>query len=185
MSEESKKNQHFETLFQKLQQLELTPSKDLITPVLVRLKKVPLEKQRLSIRFWQLFSGLAVATVFGLIVYTNFLFQQIRQDGLTSQAYVIQIDFNQNDIMNVAQAEIILPTGVNFVNSQGQALKQTSLKLPLSVKQTGRGRLPFVVSSDRQGQQTLTVRLLNSKNELVREQNLNFKFAKANQHIAF
>ena len=185
MSDGSEMNKHFDTLFAKLRQSDVTPSRDLITPVAAALSSAPQKMIWNPVRFWQMVSGLSVAAVFGLIFYANFLQQQIQHDGLTSQAYVIQIDFNQNDIANVVHAEVILPAGVNFVNSKGQALNQTSMKLPLSVKHTGSGRLPFVVSSNQQGSQTLTVRLLNSKNELVREQNLKFKFAKANQHIAF
>jgi hypothetical protein len=97
---------------------------------------------------------------------------------MTKQAYVIHVDFNQADKNIVAKAEIELPKDVHFVSSRKEVREENRLTLPVDIKATGRGKLPFVVSSDFSGEKLIKVRLLNEDNQLVREQILKLKFAK-------
>ena len=59
------------------------------------------------------------------------------------------------------------------------------MKLPIDIKAAGRGKLPFVVASDSQGEKKILVRLLDENNLVVREQVLKFRFAKKESGITF
>lgn len=169
-------------LFERVKSAELGPSPYLKTRVLARMSE-PAQK---GFNFWKALSFASLAAVFILgFVSLQLLRQQRKSDGITQQAYVIHIDFNQSDKNMVAQAEVELPEHVHFVSSNKDIRDERTLTLPVDVKVLGRGKLPFVVASDVSGEKSIRVRLLNEKNELVREQVLKLTFAKQGESVVF
>ncbi|WP_413288100.1 hypothetical protein [Bdellovibrio sp. HCB337] len=142
-------------------------------------------KQKKSLLFWKILSMSSLASL-AIVLFVGFqMMNKHSEEVLAKQAYVIHIDFNQMDQQMVAGAEIELPEDVRFVSSNKEIQKEKRLKLPVSVKSLGRGKLPFVVTSDLAGEKSIRVRLLNEKDELVREQIFKVKFAKEGASVAF
>ena len=123
---------------------------------------------------WRWVAAVSLAAVIGL---TSYIQLQPKQDLLfTYEPYVIQVDFNESEILLVDSAEIELPEGVTFV-SKNQAVKNMkSLRLPLSAR--SRGRLPFVVISERAGDIPLQVKMYNADDELIHTKTLTLHFEK-------
>ncbi len=169
-------------LFARVQKAPVELSPYLKTRVLAHWREKRAPK---GLLFWQWLSGVSLAGVLALSFVSYQLLRQKKSDGLTQQAYVIHIDFNQSDRDLVAQAEVALPEHVHFVSSNKEIREERKLTLPVSVKALGRGKLPFVVSSDISGEKSIRVRLLNEKNEVVREQVLKLTFAKQGNPVVF
>ena len=171
------------SIFAQVRAIDLEVSPYLKTRVLANLRQSPEQTGRLF--FWK---SLALASLFSVLflafVSLN-LYQKSRTDGVTQQAYVIHIDFDQADKDVVATAEIELPEDVHFVSSKKEVREERKLSLPVDVKMAGRGKLPFVVTSDFSGEKEIKVRLLNENDQLVREQVLKLKFAKQGSSITF
>lgn len=169
-------------IFARVRAVEISPSPYLKTRVLAHVREE--QKQNKVLLFWKM---LAAGSVLGMSLMGVFgyrLIQQNSSDVLAQQAYVIHVDFNQDDQMLVAQAEVELPEDVQFVSSNKEIRDEKTLRLPVEVKSLGRGKLPFVVSSAISGEKSIKVRLLNDKDELVREQILKVKFAKQGSAVA-
>ncbi|PWU20440.1 MAG: hypothetical protein C5B49_04285 [Bdellovibrio sp.] len=96
-----------------------------------------------------------------------------------NQYYVIHVDFSEKDQQTVSQAEVELPPGVHFASSKTEVRNLHSLRLPVRVAAVGRGKLPFVVSSDHEGRESILVRLIGPSNEVIREQTITVQFAKS------
>lgn len=169
-------------LFARVQKAPLEPSPYMKTRVLAHWRET---RSNRGLLFWKLISGISLAGIL-VLGFTNYqLLQQKKTDGVTQQAYVIHIDFNQSDKEMVAMAEVELPENVHFVSANKEVREERKLTLPVSVKALGRGKLPFVVSSENSGEKSIRVRLLNEKNELVREQVLKLTFAKQGSTVVF
>lgn len=179
----SKEEQQLNTLFSQLREMEVEASPYLKTRVLAHLDEQ--KKIRRSLLFWKLLSAGSVMSVVIVGFLALGLYQKAPSDGVTKQAYVIHLDFNQADKNLVAHAEVELPQDVHFVSSNKAIQEERKLKLPVQVKEAGRGKLPFVVTSEFSGEKEIKVRLLNEKDELVREQVLKLKFAKQGSTITF
>src|SRR5437868_2361069 len=110
------------------------------------------KKQSNSLLFWKTLSVGALLSVLFLGFISFNLYQKSNSDGITQQAYVIHIDFNQADRDVVARAEIELPKDVHFVSSKKEIREERKLILPVDIKIAGRGKLPFVVTSDFSGE---------------------------------
>lgn len=169
-------------IFARVQKAPLEPSTFMKTRVLAHWRE---SRANRGLRFWKLLSGISLAGVLVLGFTSYRLLQQKPSDGITQQAYVIHIDFNQSDKEMVALAEVELPENVHFVSGNKEIREERKLTLPVSVKALGRGKLPFVVSSENSGEKSIRVRLLNEKNELVREQMLKLTFAKQGSTVTF
>lgn len=92
----------------------------------------------------------------------------------TYQPYVIQVDFNADEIKLADSAEVELPEGVRFESKNESVKALRSLRLPLTnVKD---GKLPFVVVSEREGQIPLRILMYNSDNQLVQTKTLTLNF---------
>lgn len=180
--ESSPDEKALQELFARVQKAPMEPSPYLKTRVLAYWREKHAPK---GLLFWKLLSGISLAGFLALSFVSYQLLQQKKSDGLTQQAYVIHIDFNQSDKEMVAQAEVELPEHVHFVSSNKEIREERKLTLPVSVKALGRGKLPFVVSSDISGEKSIRVRLLNEKNEVVREQVLKLTFAKQGNSVVF
>jgi hypothetical protein len=170
-------------LFQQVKQVDIEAPPYLKARVLARLKEEA--KYKGSLLFWKLLSFGSLTAIILLGFVSLNLYKKTNSDGLTQQAYVIHVDFNQSDLDRIQQAEVELPNDVHFVSSNKSVREERTMKLPIEVKALGRGKLPFVVSSDFSGEKEIKVRLLNSKNELVREQVLKLKFAKEGTSTTF
>lgn len=166
-------------LFAQVKTAKIEPSPYMKTRILARLRETQTQKQRLFLWKW-LTGGAFVAALF-LGVLSVRLYERTHQDGVVRESYVIQVDFNQTDLEKVAKAEVVLPEDVHFVSSKREIRAERRLKLPMTLKSAGRGKLPFVVTSTAPGEKKITVRLLDENNGLVREQVLKFQFAKNNQ----
>jgi hypothetical protein len=170
-------------LFARVRAADIEAPPYLKTRVLAQLRD--LKKQNRSLLFWKALSAGSLLGLLFLGALSFNLYQKSNSDGLTKQAYVIHIDFNQADRDVVAKAEVELPEDVHFVSSKKEIREERTLSLPVDVKVAGRGKLPFVVTSDYSGEKEIKVRLLNENNELVREQILKLKFAKQGSTINF
>lgn len=173
--------QQLGTLFSRLKDIQVEAPVYMKTRVLAHLKEDQLlQKQKRSLFFWKCVSLGSLASL-ALVLFFNFgLMTKENPEAFSRQAYVIHVNFNQMDQEMVAGAEIELPEDVRFVSSNKEIQNERRLKLPVSVRNLGRGKLPFVVTSDVLGEKAIKVRLLNEKDELVREQTLKVKFAKEN-----
>lgn len=183
ISKQQQDEKEIREIFARVRAAHLAPSPYMKTRVLAHVREG--RKQSNVLLFWKL---LTAGSVLGMVMTGFFgyrLLQKSPSDGLTQQAYVIQIDFNQDDQELVAQAEVELPEDVQFVSSNKDIRAEKTLRLPVEVKSLGRGKLPFVVSSGISGEKFVKVRLLNDKDELVREQVLKLSFAKQGASVVF
>ena len=139
---------------------------------------------RKTLRFWQFFSAGSFAVMLLIGFYAFNIQKTLGSDAVAKQAYVIHVEFDNEDLSRVAQAEVILPDDVHFVSSKGIVHTAQNLKLPVQIKSAGRSKLPFVVASSVEGEQNIRVRLLDVNNVLVREQVLKFKFAKTREQVS-
>jgi hypothetical protein len=169
-----------DALFAKLRETKIEPSPFLKTRVLARANEGQgLQKNLL---FWKVLSlGSLTSLALALVVTFNMYkkTQKSQADGIAEQAYVIHINFNDADKTSVARAQIELPSDVHFVSKNQDMRGQRSLTLPVAVKTLGKGKLPFVVSADFPGEKEIKVRLLDENDQVVREQIMKLKFAKA------
>lgn len=186
MSQNEKLNQQEQQiltdLFAKVNKTQIEPSPYLKTRVLAHVKEA--QNHQKTLRFWKFLSASSFAVMLLIGVYTYKAFNLNENNAITNQAYVIHVDFNQEDLSKVAKAEITLPDDVNFMSAKGKLSTLRSLTLPITVKNLGRSKLPFVVSSAVDGEKNIQIRLLDLNNNLIREQNLKFKFAKTNQQVS-
>jgi hypothetical protein len=171
------------SVFSSIRQAEVEAPVFLKARVLAHLKDD--RKQRHSLFFWKALSAGSLFSLIFLGVFSFNLYKKSPTDGITQQAYVIHIDFNQADKNVVANAEIELPKDVHFVSSKKEIREESKLTLPVDIKVAGRGKLPFVVTSEFSGEKEIKVRLLDENNQLVREQVLKLKFAKQGSSITF
>lgn len=163
-------------LFQAVNNVSLDPSPYMRTRVLAVLR----EDQRpfYRVKVWKLFSAVSMFVLVLVSAYAISLMNKIESSGVAREAYVIHVNFSENDLSKVANAEVVLPDGVRFVSKKGLAEGKKMLRLPIDIKSVGRGKLPFVVTANSDGEKQILVRLLDEHNQLVREQVLNFKFAR-------
>lgn len=187
MSQNENKNnlneqEALEAIFGQVRRAHIEPSPYLKTRVLAHLKAG--QKHQKNLRFWQFFSAGSFAAMLLVAIYAVDITKTLKTDGAANQAYVIHVEFNQDDLSKVAQAEVVLPDDVYFKSSKGKLRDQRQLKLPVELKTAGRGKLPFVVTSEAEGEKSILVRLLDENNNVVREQTLKFKFAKSGEKIS-
>ncbi len=118
---------------------------------------------------------IAAVSFTAVVALVSFIQIQPKADVLyTYQPYVIQVDFNQEEIKLVESAEVELPEGVNFVSKNEAVKSLRSLRLPVAnVKD---GKLPFVVVSERSGRIPLMIRMYNANDELVQTKTLTLQF---------
>ncbi len=166
---------HFKNLFSKLANINIEPTPFLMSSVLAR--TLESKQMKKKVVHWQLLSASMLSAVIFMGWYNVNLSKQLEQDGRIQQSYVIHVDFDQNDLSRVARAEVRLPDDVHFVSSKPEVRSQRQLKLPVQVSGTGRGKLPFVVTSETIGEKKIFIRLLDVNDQLIREQVLKFKFA--------
>lgn len=150
------------------------------TRVLAQLRQERQFKRKLFI--WKFVTAGSLAVLVATFLIGFKMISQIKADAFTRQAYVIHVDFTQNDRQEVAAAEVELPQGVHFV-SKSNVGSMHKLRLPVDVKTAGPGKLPFVVSADDPGEKKIIVRLLNHDDRVIREQVLNYRFAKQDGNI--
>jgi hypothetical protein len=150
------------------------------TRVLAQLRQERQFKRKLFM--WQFVTAGSLAALVATFFIGFKMISQIKADAFTREAYVIHVDFTQNDRQQVAAAEVELPQGVHFVSKSGVASLH-KLRLPVDVKAAGRGKLPFVVSADDPGEKRIVVRLLNRDDQVIREQIFNYRFAKQDGNI--
>lgn len=118
---------------------------------------------------------LAAVSFTAVVALVSYIQLQPKPDVLfTYQPYVIQVDFNPEEVLLVDSAEVELPEGVSFV-SKNEAIKaMRSLRLPLTnIKD---GKLPFVVVSQRSGRLPLMIRMYNENDELVQTKTMTLEF---------
>jgi hypothetical protein len=169
-------------IFARVQAADIQAPLYMKTRVLARVNE---RRQNRTLLFWKLLSAGSLMSVVILGFLSFSLYHKENLDGVTQQAYVIHIEFNESDKAMVAEAEIELPQDVHFVSKNKTIAQERKLRLPVEVRALGRGKLPFVVASDSSGEKAIKVRLLNEKDELVREQVLKLKFAKQGATITF
>ncbi len=117
----------------------------------------------------------AAVSFTAVVALVSFIQFQPKQDVLfTYQPYVIQVDFNAEEIKLVESAEVELPEGVSFVSKNEAVKSLRSLRLP--VANVKNGKLPFVVVSMRSGNVPLQIRMYNSNDELVQTKTLTLQF---------
>lgn len=118
---------------------------------------------------------IAAVSFTAVVALVFFIQLQPKPDVLfTYQPYVIQVDFNPEEIKLVESAEVELPEGVSFVSKNEVVKSLRSLRLPVAnVKD---GKLPFVVVSERSGSVPLIVRMYNASDELVQTKTLTLQF---------
>lgn len=180
---ENELDRRMQEIFAPLKAMEIAPPPFLKTRLLAHGKEsVSMAK---GLYFWKLLSGASLAALIFVSAFAYRLFDKSSADAMVQQAYVIQIDFNQADQRTVARAEIELPGDVQFVSKNPKFQNQKKLSLPVAVKNLGRGKLPFVVSSDGLGERRIKIRLLDAQDQLVREEVLKVKFAKQNSTAVF
>ncbi len=142
------------------------------------------QRVRVSILRWKLTSAVSM---FGFVALslTWLLHSPNGPQFVADNAYVIHLDFKAEDVSSVASAEVLLPENVHFVSGKNPGLKsQKTMRLPLRVVELGRARLPFVVSSTEIGLQTLRVRLYDVNDKLLKEKDLEIRFAKNQGEVA-
>ena len=169
-------------VFNKLRSQQLEPSPYMKTRVLAHVKEG--QKLQKTIRFWQLFSATSFSVMLLIGLYAFNFVKTVSADAAIQQAYVIHVEFDQDDMSRVARAEVVLPENVHFMSKKGMVKDRQSLTLPVQIKNAGRAKLPFVVASSVEGEQNIKVRLLDENNVLVREQVLKFKFAKTGEQVS-
>lgn len=163
-------------LFQNVHDADFEPSPYMRTRILSQLRED--QKPAVRIQIWKLLTIFSLTALVLVGTFAITLMNRIEITGVASQAYVIHVNFNENDLHQVAQAEVVLPDDVNFVSKKRLDDSTRTLKLPINIKSAGRGKLPFVVTSKTDGKKLIRVRLLDENDNVVREQVLNFKFAK-------
>ena len=170
------------SVFAKLNSVQLDPSPYMKTRILAHVKEA--QKMQKTIRFWQFFSASSFSIMLLIGLYALNSLNKINPDAVAQQAYVIHVEFDQDDMSRVARAEVVLPENVHFMSKKGMVKDRQSLTLPVQIKTAGRAKLPFVVASSVEGEQNIRVRLLDENNVLVREQVLKFKFAKTGEQVS-
>ncbi|MBL7669751.1 MAG: hypothetical protein JNM39_04640 [Bdellovibrionaceae bacterium] len=163
------------SLFQAAKDTELEPSPYLRVRVLASLQMR--RSSFLRVNSWKLVSAVSTFALVLVSTYALNLQRKAEPTVVAQQSYVIHVNFSEDDMTRVVKAEVVLPEGVGFVSKKGLTDGKKSLRLPIDIKSTGRGKLPFVVTSTVGGEQKILVRLLDEQNHLVREQYLKFKFA--------
>lgn len=165
-------------IFSEAAHIEDLSSPYLATRVLAQVASKNRESKRLL--FWKVLSGFSLSVSLGLALFIS---QRPASNGIANvaQAYVIHVDFNQDDSLRVAQAEVELPEGVHFSSNRPEVRALRSMKIPFKVNAEGKYKLPFVVASDLTGTQVLKVRLFDLENNLVKSKEMKIKFAKQNQ----
>lgn len=117
-------------------------------------------------------AALSLAAVVALV---TFIQVQPKPDVLfTYQPYVIQVDFNAQEMKLADSAEVELPKGVSFVSKNEAVKSLRTLRLP--VAHVKNGKLPFVVVSERSGSIPLLIRVYNANDELVQTKTLTLQF---------
>lgn len=155
-------------IFSRLPQVE--PSPYLAGRVVAHLGKKP--SREVWILRWV--AALSVAAVIGLTTYIQI---KPSQDLLfTYEPYVIQVDFNSQELKMVQSAEITLPDGVSFVSKNEAVKSLRSMRLPVSGRKDG--KLPFVLVSERSGELPVEVRMYGENDELIQTKTLTLHFGK-------
>lgn len=174
------KKQNINDLFKKVQDLKVEQPY-LHTRVLASLHQTQqLEK---SILVWKLLFGLSLTFSMALISWNYIFNDKYITKAATDTSYVIHLNFDDHDKQSVANAEIELPDDVYFIKANNEKLADRKLKLPVSIKEIGRGKLPFVLTSNSVGAKTILVNLLDENNNLVKKQILKLKFAKNESNL--
>lgn len=118
---------------------------------------------------------LAAISFTAVIALVSYIQLQPKPDVLfTYQPYVIQVDFNPEEILLVESAEVELPDGVRFVSKNEAVKSMRSLRLPLSGVKNG--KLPFVVVSERSGRIPLMIRMYDENDVLVQTKTMTLEF---------
>ena len=122
----------------------------------------------------RLVTAFSLAAVIGL---SSYIYMQSQKDVLVAyEPYVIQVDFNSKELKLAASAEVALPEGINFVSKNEAVKSLRTLKLPVS--QEKRGRLPFVVVSERDGHFPLEIKMFDSNDQLIGTKTITLHFEK-------
>lgn len=172
-----------QNLFAAVNKLEMSPSPYLKTRVLAHVNEAQNVKKTLL--FWKFLSAGSMAALVLVGVYVFNFIQTSQKQPDANQSYVIHVNFDQDDLTKVAKAEVVLPDDVYFKSSKGKIYQQRNLKLPIQVKNAGRGKLPFVVASAVAGEKNIQIRLLDENDQLIREQSIKFNFAKSGQQVSY
>jgi hypothetical protein len=167
-------NQQIGEIFAQVKRAGIEAPPFMKTRVLVQLRQERDFKQKLM--FWRAISVGALATLIATFFIGFKVVNDIKADAVIRQAYVIHVDFTQDDQVHVAKAEVELPRDVHFVSKHdlGGVRK---IRLPVDIKVAGRGKLPFVVSADTPGEKRIVIRLLDREDQVIREQVLKYNFA--------
>jgi hypothetical protein len=163
---------------------DINPSPFLATRVMAEVKA----SKKDPVQIWKYLTStfaLSTAIFCFLFIKTNTNHEQpTNVAALTAQplqAQVISLEFNDDDIKYIAEAEIVLPDNVQFVSkNRPEISKERSIRLPLKVSRLGKTRLPFVISALEKGKHTLKLRFYNLEEKMVKEKSITVNFA-ANQ----
>lgn len=164
----------FKKLFQDVKDLKVEQP-FLETRVLAHLEHS--QKIQKKVLFWQVFSGISLSFSLFLLFWNLKVSDNKTPQAYANTSYVIHLNFDETDKANVAQAEIELPDDVYFVKANNEKLEERKLKLPVTIKEIGRGKLPFVLASKAFGTKDIAISLLDEDNNLIKRQTLKLKFA--------
>lgn len=174
------KKQDLNNLFQKVRELNIEQPY-IQTRVLASLKQT--QELKKSVFIWKLLFSLSFSFSILFVSWSFFNSEKNFTRASTDTSYVIHLNFDENDKARVAHAEIELPEDVYFVKANNEKLPERKLKLPVSIKEIGRGKLPFVLASNTTGAKTILVQLLDDNNNLIKKQFLKLKFAKNESNL--
>lgn len=132
------------------------------------------QRTRTQLRWWRLVATVSVTAMICLAI--GLRVQKKETTLLAFQPYVIHVTLDEAEVKLAASAEIELPEGVHFVSKDEEIKNLRRLKLPVGEMGEGRSRLPFVVSSDREGSMPLQVRIFNSQDQVIQTKTLTLHF---------
>lgn len=163
-------------LFQDVQNLQVEQP-FLETRVLAHLEHS--QKMQKKVLFWQVLFGMSLSFSLALVFWTLKAADKQIPQAYANTSYVIHLNFDETDKAKIAQAEIELPDDVYFVKANNEKINERKLKLPVTIKEIGRGKLPFVLTSESFGAKNISVSLFDEDNNLIKKQTLKLKFAKS------
>lgn len=142
------------------------------------------EKSRLSrqVRLWKWATGLATGAcaITAVVALGPWRTQPTQGSAayLAMRPYVIHVDLGGERLAGARSAEVELPEGVHFVSkTHPEVAELRSMRLEVPEAFEGRSRLPFVVTSDKEGLARLKLKIFDDGDQLLQERVLSVRFA--------
>ena len=100
-----------------------------------------------------------------LLVFTLTTKSTSQLEALSNEPYLVRVEMNKINKLNVAEAEIILPEGVYFYSKSMPELNNLNeLRLAWS-SDIAKPILPFIVKANKNGTQKVKIRFLDKNNQ--------------------